>query len=389
MDILSIWSYIWDVVDEGIDDVVSMLKNEVGLNTLSVATSYHSVDQLRVHRLEDNFYSSQAAIYFQPHPPLYADTRIAPPVSPLAGEMNPLRLISDRCDRHGMKLSSWTVCLHNSQIIRNHPEVAQRDVFGNVCSHALCPANEDVREYMRALITDLTTNYNFATIELESCDYQGNRHYHGHEKIGIPLGSMDRFLLGLCFCESCLRFARSRGIDAAAVSNGVRSELAAGFASGEPVRIGYDEFCDKAPGMREYVRTRESIVSSLVADIKAASKAPIASMAMGNRLQAGCSAEDIREIADRYEILCYTPSQESVEEFVRDAIAAMNGNAGKVWVGFCAYPPASPDAETLATNVKTAADLGVRAVSFYNYGIMPRRNLRWVKDAIDAIKSDA
>ena len=63
----------------------------------------------------------------------------------------------------------------------------------------------------------------------------------------------------------------------------------------------------------------------------------------------------------------------------------MNGRADRVWVGFCVYPPASPDVETLATNVKAATDLGVRAISFYNYGIMPKRNLQWMKAAIEGI----
>ena len=129
MDILSLWAYVWDVVDEGADSIIPTLKNEIGLNTLSVATCYHSVDHLRVHRLENNFYSSQAAIYFQPDRSLYKNTRIEPPVSPLAEETNPLRGISDSCEQHGMKLSSWTVCLHNSTIGRNQPEVAQRDVL--------------------------------------------------------------------------------------------------------------------------------------------------------------------------------------------------------------------------------------------------------------------
>ena len=94
----------------------------------------------------------------------------------------------------------------------------------------------------------------------------------------------------------------------------------------------------------------------------------------------------VREIADWFEILCYTPSQESVETSVRDAAALMNGEMDRVWVGTCAYPPASPTAETLAANVEAVAGLGVRAVSFYNYGIMPKRNLQWVKAAIAGIK---
>lgn len=63
----------------------------------------------------------------------------------------------------------------------------------------------------------------------------------------------------------------------------------------------------------------------------------------------------------------------------------MAGEVNRVWVGVCAYPPASPNAETLIANVEAVAKLGVRAVSFYNYGIMPKRNLQWVKAAIEKI----
>ena len=385
MDILSLWTYVWDIVDEDVDSIILTLKNEIGLNTLSVATCYHSVDHLRVHHLQNNFYSSQAAIYFQPDQSLYGNTRIEPPISPIAEEMNPLRGISDSCERHGMKLSSWTVCLHNSTIGRNQPEMAQYDVFGNPCWHALCPANEDVREYMQAVVTDLTTNYNFATIELESCDYQGGRHYHGHEKIGIPLGETDRLLLGLCFCQSCRKRAGADGIDVTAVANGVRSELAASFESGNPIEIEFDEFCDKVPETRAYLEMRESVVSSLIADIKSVSQASISSMAMGDRRYSGLNTERVRDIADWFEILCYTPSREFVETSVRNATDLMNGEVDRVWVGVCAYPPASPNAETLAANVEAVAGLGVRAVSFYNYGIMPKRNLQWVKAAIEGI----
>ena len=73
MDILSLWAYVWDIVDEEVDSIIPTLKNEIGLNTLSVATCYHSVDHLRVHHLENNFYSSQAAIYFQPDQSLYRE----------------------------------------------------------------------------------------------------------------------------------------------------------------------------------------------------------------------------------------------------------------------------------------------------------------------------
>ena len=55
-------------------------------------------------------------------------------------------------------------------------------------------------------------------------------------------------------------------------------------------------------------------------------------------------------------------------------------------VGLCAYPPASPDPQTLVENARRCAALGVRNLSFYNYGIMTFEHLSWVAKAVKAAK---
>ena len=46
----TIWSYLWDLVDDGLEDSVRYLGQELGLDAVSVATAYHTFQQLRPRR---------------------------------------------------------------------------------------------------------------------------------------------------------------------------------------------------------------------------------------------------------------------------------------------------------------------------------------------------
>jgi len=49
MSYATMWTYPWDLLDDGVEDVVGRLREQVGLDALSLATSYHSVEHLRPH----------------------------------------------------------------------------------------------------------------------------------------------------------------------------------------------------------------------------------------------------------------------------------------------------------------------------------------------------
>jgi hypothetical protein len=61
----TMWTYLWDLVDEGIEDGVRLLKNEIGLDAISVATAYHSFQQLRPQQPGKKLLTVRdAALYF-------------------------------------------------------------------------------------------------------------------------------------------------------------------------------------------------------------------------------------------------------------------------------------------------------------------------------------
>ncbi len=383
----SMWTYVWDLVDEGIEPTLDLLKDRIGLSGISVATSYHTVDHLRLHCPKPIYFRArQAALYFVPQASLYKATKIVPNVAPIAKKNNPLAAIAKGCAKCKLDLNSWTVLMHNSHLAGKYPDCAAEDCFGARSPVALCPSNVNVREYFRAVVRDLVTNYGVKNVELESCGYENFRHYHMHEKHGIVFGALDKFALTLCFCESCRARAKKANVDADHVRNQTRKALESAFRRGQPMRGTVEEFVEETSEMGNYVEMREQSMLQFLGELKkAAGKASLITMNEGNRFVTGVGMREMAEVADRVLLLCYSPKPQVVRELVEDGIEAV-GKASRLVAGYHCYAPNAPDADTLEATVAAAYDLKVRHFNFYNYGIMPIPNLMWVKDVVAGLK---
>src|SRR5260370_33195184 len=64
-----------------------------------------------------------------------------------------------------------------------------------------------------------------AAVVAESLHYHGLVHGFHHERYFIELGTLGRFLLGLCFCNSGLTTAQRHGVNAEKVRSDTRLEL--------------------------------------------------------------------------------------------------------------------------------------------------------------------
>lgn len=387
MTYTTMWAYPWDLLDDGVEVVVRRLREEIGLDAVSLATSYHSVEHLRPHTRGRRFFQSfEAALYFPPDSSLWKGWALQPNVSPLATQTNPLERICEAAERVGLKVESWTVCLHNSFLGRRYPHVCERNVFGDPYPPHLCPSNGDVRAYVTTLVRDLATNYPLYAIELESLHYGGFGHFHGHEKIGLELGHVGRFLLSLCFCESCRAGARSAGIDVEAVMSFVRSTLERLFAQGTPLPEHVDDLIGLSSDLKAFLTWREKIVTSLTEEVKkSAGNVFLVAMMGGDPRITGLNGKSIAQIADALELLCYTAQPEMIEQQVSLATTRYCAVEDLI-VGLSVFVPHATSRGVLEANVRRAFRLGVRGFSFYNYGIMPEPNLEWVASAIRWIR---
>ena len=380
----NLWCYVWDLEDEGIDHVVDRLHGEVGATGVSVATSYHSVEHWRVHAgVTPRIYRADGAVYFQPDAKRYAATRLRPIVAPAIKSRNPLARIADACARRHMHLRSWTVGAHNSALVARHKEMAVRNVFDDMNPTWLCPANPDVREYFRALIGDLSANYPLDAIELESFLFPAATHAHRHEKIGIEFGPADQFLLTLCFCPSCRQAASAADVDVDAAARSTKVRLEATFKAGRGSELSPDELLAEDEPIRQLDRWRTDSMTALIAALAKAGTVPLVLYDFGALSTMGGDLAALAPHADRYLGLCYTTEIDAINRTVK-RLRAVKADPAAVERGFHTFAPVCPDAPTLVRQLTRAAELGVRSVNLYNYGIMPETNLDWVRQAIRA-----
>jgi hypothetical protein len=96
--------------------------------------------------------------------------------------------------------------------------------------------------------------------------------------------------------------------------------------------------------------------------------------------------ERVAESSDLTEILAYTSSPDEVSARVADEIG-QGIDPGRIVLGLQAYPPCAVSRKDLALNVQRGLDLGIKQFSYYNYGIMPRANLDWIRHCSGLLRS--
>ncbi len=382
----TLWSYPWDLADGRPEAIATRLRDEIGLDAISLASAYHTFEMLRPHSPGKVLLQiPQAAVYFQPDGSLYADTPIQPHVSPLMGGENWYADAAGAASGAGLELIAWTVFLHNSYQAGRHPECAEVACTGDVSTSRLCPANPGVRTFAAALAKDLVKNYGIALLECESLSYGGFGHTHYHVKHGVELGPAGRLLLSLCFCDACRSRAKEKGLDPNALSRAVESRLRRTLASGIPPAESPEELIAEVPQLDPFLRMRDEVVASLLKEVKAAAGVPVSFIFMGDRYGTAVGRSRLAEIADYAETLAYTPDANCIQATISDIVPDLK-NPQQLVVGLQAYPPASPDVRTLRAGVECALSLGIRRFSFYNYGIMPEANLAWIRQCIGDVR---
>ena len=211
--------------------------------------------------------------------------------------------------------------------------------------------------------------------------FGGYGHSHFHPKIGLDLGPGGRFLFSLCFCDACEREATAARIDIQAVRSRALAHIERVFKSGLPIEASPEELIDADTDLQSLARFRDDTVTTLIRDVVHAAGKPVRILAMGDRHTSALDFNPVAELVDAVEILCYTSDRDRIRKMIERA-AIDTGSPNRVGVGLQAYPPASPSPQTLRTSVQTVRKAGVDRTSFYNYGIMPKQNLDWIRQSL-------
>ena len=138
----TIYTYPWDLTDEGIDSALDTIAHTAGLNSVSLAQSYHVSTYFLPHNPRRPLYwGEEGALYFQPSATFYEESQIAPLISNVVDGPDYMRRIADKIRERGLDLTSWLVFNYNHYLPQRYPDAAKHDPFGHINFAQLCPAS--------------------------------------------------------------------------------------------------------------------------------------------------------------------------------------------------------------------------------------------------------
>ena len=391
---LSMWTYPWDVQDQGLAALTADLSGRAGLNTVSLATSYHAGRFLHPRSpSKKSYFPEHGTVYFRPDETLWQGKAIRPLMARNVAERGDMldALTKARAET-GLKVSCWTVCLHNTRLGMLHPEHVTRNAFGNANHYNLCPSSPAARDYVVTLVRDITTNYKPDMLELESPNFMGFAHEYHHEKDGVGLNAEDDFLLSLCFCDHCTARAQKAGVPVEGARRTVARFIAELCERAVPERqfpdfpdAGIDAFRDH-PDLHAFLSWRSEPVTSLIGEIKAAADPAtrIVLIDLKDGWLGGVDLAAVGRLCDGAILCCYDMAPEAVGDVIRTGRALL-GPDRFLGLGLRIFYPEVDGPDILAARTKSAVDAGADGVNFYNYGLIPAKRLDWVREAVEAI----
>jgi hypothetical protein len=401
----SIFAFASDLHGEGLATVLDNVQHRAGLGGITLATVYHEARDLFPHNPQWRVrFLEPGVCYFRPDPERYRGLSLQPRVSRFVDEVDVLADLVPTAARRGMKVNAWTVYLHSDWVQPPQPEHVERNAFGDPRLTELCPANPGVRGYVRALTGDIA-RHGVSTIVAESLHFHPLEHGYHHERYFLHLGARTRFLLGLCFCEHCLRTAAAAGCDADAVKRFAQEEVQNVFdgAADGSTDVSFTEARSFAGGeLGAYLDARAETVSTLAAEAAAAARTEGAAFAFmdasgaikgyDDGQPAGAPAPDIAwrlgvdlagaaAATGALEAIAYAADPDRIRLDL-DAYRAELPERGRLSAALRPILPDCDSTENLAAKLRLARELELERIDFYHYGFAPLTALDRIREAL-------
>ncbi len=395
MSYRAIYAYAWDLAEVGVTEAVVQFR-ALGLDTVTVAGSYHAGKFLRPHGKSGKVYFPEdGTVYFKANPNRYG--AIKPVANALLAEHD---IIRELTEQSGTATNVWLVLLHNTLLGTAHPDATVANAFGDRYVYSLCPSAPAARAYAIGLARDVTESYPVSGLALETPGFMPYAHGFHHEfALNRPNRWLDN-LLGLCFCPHCLAGAKAAGIDAAALKARVAKDISDYLASDIDFPTDMADAFWLADARTDgelaaFLAWRCTVVTSLVAEIRAAVRkdATVAVIPSVARPTAGAWYEGsdlaaLAQAADAIEACFYEPGAERVRADLFDIKRRLRGKGTLRGILRPAFPDFN-DRGAFLTAVAALIEGGVTELAFYNWGHLRSANMQWIAAALALLETRA
>ncbi len=369
----TIYTYPWDLTDEGIDSALETIAHTAGLNSVSLAQSYHVSTYFLPHNPRRPLYwGEEGALYFQPSATFYDESPIAPLISNIVDGPDYMRRIADKIRARGLDLTSWLVFNYNHYLPQRYPDAAKHDPFGHINFAQLCPASPLVRGYARALCRDIAAQFQPDEFHLESLGYLHFSYGFRNPKVGVQITPFCELLMGLCYCRHCLQRAGEGECFRAEVAAFLASELAAEPAPEDMQPPSAECLAAAFSGrLQTFLAARVETATSLVEEaIAIANQAGARASFFGGRDQTVNGLDSDRVLRNVYMVNAGMGGERV--RALRGELPAGTGLSAIV------NPGEFADRDALGAHLIALRQAGVDGYAFYNYGLIRRAHLEWI-----------
>jgi hypothetical protein len=362
-------AYPWDVLgDPGFVRRVV----DTGLTDVSLAAAYHSARAATpLHPRHQLVHAHHAALYRPVREAAWQHRRLRPRTPDWMSEADPFAESVEALRQAGLNVHAWIVLTHNSRLGLLFGELAVTNCFGDHYPYALCPAQEEVREYAARLAREAVIDVPLAGVSLEACGQLGLDHNSHHEKTGDAWTPSATRLLSVCCCAACRAAWAARGLDPDEVIGTLRTAVVEG---GEP------------PGelAAELLATRQAATDRLRAEIletlaRHAPDAPVTLHAHPDPWATGPSPGLTPAAVAAVDALLVPAWSTAPATAQVVADAAATGLPVDAYV--TVLPPATPD--EVVPHVRRLVAAGASRLSLYHLGLAPRWRQRLFREVVE------
>lgn len=389
----SLYTYAWDIEDQGVgsfvDEVLAM-----GIRDVTIASAYHAGKFIRPHAKQGPrvIFPEDGVTYFEPDLTRYGEIQ-----AKAHSQANTKAVVGDLIKDGRVRVHGWTVLLHNSRIGAAYPHYTAKNAFGDSYVYSLCPMQPAVFDYALNLCTDLSSQYAFNSLVLETPGWLPYGHGYHHEFAQVASNAWLDNLLGTCFCDACQHAARRKGIDVTALQDRVRTsvdnylQLPASAQVDQATTWMQNDLLSDADWLA-YVEMRQDRVTELVSAIRAALPAAmkLAVIPTVQRPTAACWTEGsdlkaLSEVADYLEIPFY---EASANRAIADAWESLRQITAPEKIRAILRPglPDLNQGNEIAAAIDGIKALGIRDFAFYNYGLLPQHRLDHLAQVLQSKK---
>jgi hypothetical protein len=376
--------YPWEAGD------LAAFKDEyekTGCNAMAPALSYHHgntyiASKGRYRQIKES------ALSFRPRESLYG--RLMPLVHEDPARSETVKALREWADKKNIHFSAWTVLLHNSSLGQKHEDLTMENLFGDHNSHALCPAQAEVRLYEEALINDICGQFAPDSVMLESVTFLTAMHGGHHEIANLAVSPALRWLLSLCFCKACMEHAARLfpAVDFASVREKAKRAVLA-ISNTETFIPGngdaqIQQLLFEIPGLFQYQFARQETIGESIGGIgrdlrqRGIKLIVIPSAAPFDINRVFMEGMNFRGNAGKADVLLplvYSPGE--TYELVRNTIRMYDGETP---VGMAASLGLAPGKDHFLGTLRKAWEAGCRYFFTYNFSLASAERRTWLAE---------